>query len=410
MDFTTNGTLGKNSTVTNGYTGEVLSVAGKRGSTGIFTASGGDTTLYGDTFAANLNDAFIYDFTIGGTNALRFSGITEFNLGAGDDLLDLTVRPANAASAYTTNVTAYGGVGDDVIWGGDGRDTLYGDVSALSGQGGDDVVRGGGSSNTLYGDAYTIIEDGQGGDDQLSADGAPSRTTGEDMYGDAYSILAGGSGGDDMIYGASGNDLMKGDAYSLYGTGGNDQIWGYDGPDEMYGDAVYIYDGGVGGDDTLWGGDGRDTLRGDAVYLNTGSTAGDDELHGGAGNDTLYGEGDYLRTSVTGGNDILAGGAGNDALYGEAKTRDSGSIGGNDTFVFAPDGGVDTIHDFGFGDDVIDVTAWGFTGIDNLTIENNASASVTVRFDADNYVTVNHHAGQNLTLTADDFVFTAPLP
>ena len=153
MDFTTNGTLGKNSTVTNGYTGETFSVAGKRGSTGIFTASGGDTTLYGDTFAANLNDAFIYDFTIGGTNALRFSGITEFNLGAGDDLLDLTVRPANAASAYTTNVTAYGGVGDDVIWGGDGRDTLYGDVSALSGQGGDDVVRGGGSSNTLYGDA-----------------------------------------------------------------------------------------------------------------------------------------------------------------------------------------------------------------------------------------------------------------
>ena len=43
MDFTTNGTLGKNSTVTNGYTGETFSVAGKRGSTGIFTASGGDT-------------------------------------------------------------------------------------------------------------------------------------------------------------------------------------------------------------------------------------------------------------------------------------------------------------------------------------------------------------------------------
>jgi hypothetical protein len=39
MLFTTNGTLGRTSTATNPYTGETISLAGKRGSTGIFTAT-----------------------------------------------------------------------------------------------------------------------------------------------------------------------------------------------------------------------------------------------------------------------------------------------------------------------------------------------------------------------------------
>mgnify|MGYP001167335977 CR=1 FL=1 len=351
MDFTTNGTLGKNSTVTNGYTGETFSVAGKRGSTGIFTASGGDTTLYGDTFAANLNDAFIYDFTIGGTNALRFVGITLFDLGAGNDLLDLTVRPVNAASAYTTDVTAYGGAGDDVIWGGDGRDTLYGDVSELSGQGGDDVVRGGGSSNTLYGDAYDIATGGQGG---------------------------------------------------------NDLLYGGEGPDSLIGDAWFVYAGSVSGDDELHGGDGNDYLYGDAYRAYDDASFGDDVLKGGDGNDDIQGDAYFFSSDSQGGDDILEGGPGNDKFWGDAQSRPAGSTGGADTFVFGPDSGADTIYDFGFGADVIDVSQWGFIELGDLTIQGNGSSAVTVGFDADNYVTVVHHDGQSLTLTASDFIFADP--
>jgi len=76
--------------------------------------------------------------------------------------------------------------------------------------------------------------------------------------------------------------------------------------------------------------------------------------------------------------------------------------------VFGPDSGVDNIFDFGFGAGRIDVSQWGFTDLADLTIVANGTASVEVRFDAANYVTVNQHAGLGLTLTVDDFVFAQP--
>jgi Ca2+-binding RTX toxin-like protein len=74
---------------------------------------------------------------------------------------------------------------------------------------------------------------------------------------------------------------------------------------------------------------------------------GNDVLIGGADADSLYG-GD--------GDDVIAGGAGADDLYGEA---------GADTFKFdtALDGSQDTIHAFGTGADVIQLSTAIFKGL-----------------------------------------------
>jgi Ca2+-binding RTX toxin-like protein len=83
--------------------------------------------------------------------------------------------------------------------------------------------------------------------------------------------------------------------------------------------------------DLMFGGNLGDTLSGGK---------GDDLIIGGGGNDILTGDD---------GNDILWGGLGNDTLTGGN---------GNDTFVFSEAGtaNADTIKDYVFGQDVIDLS------------------------------------------------------
>lgn len=134
--------------------------------------------------------------------------------------------------------------GNDILYGGDGDDTIFG-------QGGDDELYGGAGNDMLYGGT---------GDDELY-----------------------GGSGDDTLYGGDGDD-------ELYGGSGNDTLYGGEGDD--------VLDGGSG-DDTLYGGPGDDQLYGgsgdDVLYAGTGN----DQLYGGAGNDILYGGS---------GNDYLYGG------------------------------------------------------------------------------------------------------
>ena len=119
----------------------------------------------------------------------------------------------------------HGHGGDDLLWGEDAVDHLYGGL-------GNDTVDGGEGSDSIWGD-----------------DGADR--------------LIGGAGVD-SIRGGVGNDWISGDdtGDSLFGEAGNDSL-----------------DGGAG-PDTLRGGDGADILDGDSS---------NDSLHGDAGNDTLTG-------------------------------------------------------------------------------------------------------------------------
>ncbi|MBS7539557.1 hypothetical protein, partial [Ancylobacter lacus] len=95
MNFTRSGKFTRTSTTTNTTTNETLSTYGYYGSSVIYTA---------DSFkilsGSDANEAFIYDLTLSGTNALRFSGFMLFDAGGGDDIMDFTVRPANAGHEY----------------------------------------------------------------------------------------------------------------------------------------------------------------------------------------------------------------------------------------------------------------------------------------------------------------------
>jgi hypothetical protein len=156
--FTTKGAFGTSAKVTNPDTGETYSLAGKRGSSLTFTGTGTNDRwddgnwLYGDQHATNKNDAIVYDLILNGdtTHWKHLSGITYFSLGEGNNVLDLTARAGHAA--YSWNVTAYGGSGDDVLWAGTGNATL-------SGEAGNDNLSGGARNDWL---------DSLSGDDRLS--------------------------------------------------------------------------------------------------------------------------------------------------------------------------------------------------------------------------------------------------
>lgn len=143
-----------------------------------------------------------------------------------------------------------------------------------------------------------------------------------------------GRGGDDLVSGGDGDDR-------LFGGAGRDVLFGETGADAL--------DGG-GGSDRLFGGSGGDTLVGDG---------GGDLFFGGAGADALDG-GD--------GDDLLDGGAGADLLRGGF---------GADRFVFEPgEAGGDRIEDFQFGQDRIDLSAFGFSGFGDLVLRQNFSETV----------------------------------
>lgn len=348
MKFKTGGAYGASSTITHPGTDETVSLDGKVGSSKIFEATD-DTLLEGDYDASNPNDAIIYDLTLSGSNALRFEGFTTFDLGKGDDVLDLTVRPANADDAYDLDVFALAGEGDDIVWSGTGNDAIGGDVETL--------------------------EDGDiGGDDWLTGG------RGDDLVlGDSDTIEKGSRGGDDRVEGGPGDDILVGEGNTLRGVGGADTIRGGDGTDVLVGDGLVTE--GKGGNDTLAGGDGADTLIGDGATLGPKARGGDDTLRGGAGDDILIGDG---------------------GLSGEEGSDPSG---GDDLFVFGPDAGRDIILDFGFGEDEIDVRDLGIEEFDDLDIEGNGTESVEIAFDEDNSVVVSNFDATSIRLTEDDFLF-----
>lgn len=179
-----------------------------------------------------------------------------------------------------------------------------------------------------------------------------------------------GTGADDRLVGAAGGD-------TLHGKGGNDLLIGLAGADILAGgagiDTASYEDSDTGVEVSLASGEGQDghaegdTLSGienligsiDADFLQ--GDAGSNVIQGGAGEDKLMGDAgnDVLMGGF--GDDILDGGIGIDALLGEA---------GADTFVIGPGSGsdLDVIADFNPGEDVIDLTEFGLSGMSDLSI------------------------------------------
>ena len=113
---------------------------------------------------------------------------------------------------------------------------------------------------------------------------------------------------------------------------------------------------------------------------------GDDILKGGAGADTLEGNS---------GDDMLEGGAG-------ADTMDGGI--GVDTFVFASGHGTDTITDFRNGQDLVDISAFGLSDLDDLALASVADG-VAIDLAAHGGGTILLEGFDIANLDATDFLF-----
>ncbi|MGE0307816.1 MAG: Calx-beta domain-containing protein, partial [Acidimicrobiia bacterium] len=159
---------------------------------------------------------------------------------------------------------------------------------------------------------------GSNGNNSLSGTGDTAEVFGGDDGNDTINA----NGGDDFAYGGDGNDSMS-------GGNGNDVMSGGSGSDTL--------DGG-NGDDNLAGNDGSDRLFGGD---------GDDTLDGGSSSDTLQGGA---------GADLLTGGGSSDNFVYTAASDSTLSL-------------MDVITDFNgggeFGDDNIDISAFGFDGESN---------------------------------------------
>ena len=171
-----------------------------------------------------------------------------------------------------------GGIGNDVVNGGAGLDQLIGDVGndKLNGGDGNDTLEGGVGTDLMAGgkgdDVYLVLDAGDKvtelanqGQDQVQS--LISYALGTNV--EALTLVGGTKGtGNTLNNDIIGNILDN----TLDGAGGNDFLDGGDGNDSLL--------GGVGGDG-LQGGSGNDTLRGGA---------GDDFITGGFGNDVIFGE------------------------------------------------------------------------------------------------------------------------
>ena len=296
------------------------------GGAGDDTISGGNDQdhLYGGDGNDALYGGVGIDTLEGGDgNDLLVGGLNNYDIldgGAGDDILWGGTGARNGAS--TVDLT--GGDGNDVIhdgsfgnliWGGNGDDTVYGLGSEIYLQAGNDSYFG---SPIALGDVVY----GGTGDDTFHGDKQP-----EHLYGDSGDDLIFGGGGDDFLYGGTGNDVVDGGA-------GDDLMEGGGGVDTAsYVDAaagVVVSLELQGGDqDTvgagvdslteftnLTGSNFDDVLIGDGADNSLTGGSGADQIVGRDGVDSLYGgaDADYLYGGV--GADLVYGGAGNDALYG----------------------------------------------------------------------------------------------
>ena len=274
----------------------------------------------------------------------------------------ITIKSSNQAEvvlATDQDNLIFTYAGDDEVIGREGNDKVFsgGGSDTVTGAKGDDSLYGGAGEDTLY-----------GGDDDDS------------LFGGADDDYLDGGNGTDRLFGSGGNDTI---------LGGNDDdfVVGGDGADLLYGDIdANPYSGnatshdrvsGNNGNDTIYGGEGND-------YLIGGND--DDLVEGGYGNDTLIGNS---------GNDTLRGGDGSDRMFGG---------GGSDTFVFdgADANEKDYIFGFEFNSDLIDISAIGFTSINQLTITQRGAHTDISYSDWFEITLASRDAS---LLDANDFVF-----
>jgi Ca2+-binding RTX toxin-like protein len=331
-----------------------------------------DTYTFGDGIAIN-SDA---------NKDIVHTAVETFvvTLSDGNDIFSGAGNAATGATAFTANLTVYGGAGNDSLRGGDGDDIYHGGD-------GDDTFPGGTAD-----DGSDTMNGGAGTGDLADYSGRSIAVT--------VTIENTGNDGE-----GSEADNVRTDVENLKGGTAGDTLTGST--------SANVISGGNGGD-TIAGGDGIDTLNGEAGddTFNEGSASnGADVMNGGAGIDTVSyasrtmavtvnmnanaddgesGEGDKVVNDVENAN----GGAGMDALTGStsANILDGGAQidtinGGDGNDTLRGGAGADILNG-GNGDDTFDEgsatnngdTMTGGAGIDLVNYSARTNA-VTIVMD-----------------------------
>ncbi len=177
-----------------------------------------------------------------------------------------------------------------------------------------------------------------------------------------------GDDGRDYFYTGRGDDFVS-------GKGGNDFI--------LLGS----------GDDVGLGGDGRDLISGWRGDDHVDGGNGNDRVYGGSGDDTVKGGAGHDRLFGGSGDDMIEGGTGHDSIYGGR---------GADTFIFNEGDGRDKIRDFNTHQDQIDLSDYGFDGIEDLDISGNWFRTHIDLGDGDS---IDLSWVRASSLTEDNFIF-----
>lgn len=331
------------------------------------TAFNAEDDYYG---GLGIDTAVFTSSTYGGTFTIGSAGKAVIN-GVTIDLVAIeNVTGSRFADSVIGNTAAnliYGGDGNDTLTGGTGtaNDTLYGDggddaltdlfgvLSMFGGDGNDTFTLG----DSIVGAAGTRITGGAGDLDEVIVSSSQNWTinlaTGQILEGlDTHAIT-----GIEAATGGNGNDTLVGDggANNLTGGAGNDSVTGGNGID------------------TLKGGDGNDTVSGGGGddLISQGSALDTDVLNGDVGSDTLTLTGSFgfsvqangTAFAISGqssftysGFEVLNGSAQDDYIE-EGGTLDVISgMGGADVIVDNGTNGLGDIFDGGFGIDTLDLS------------------------------------------------------
>ena len=98
-------------------------------------------------------------------------------------------------------------------------------------------------------------------------------------------------------------------------------------------------------------------------------TNASESIYGTSSHDVIYGFGGHDRLVGGYGNDYLYGGSGDDDLYGGSGINTLWGGGGDDWFIMSArssSSSADLIADFEFGNDAIDVSAWGVSDFSQI--------------------------------------------
>jgi Ca2+-binding RTX toxin-like protein len=266
------------------------------------------------------------------------------------------------------------------------------------------------AGTTVTGSGWNETLSGSDGNDQISALGGNDTV----HAGRGDDTISGGTGNDRLL-GGIGNDTMDGGTGSdtMIGGGGND-TYVVDAATDVITEAVdagndtvrtslasYVLTATL--ENLFYTGSGNFTGTGSVADNVIGGGTGNDTLVGGAGSDTLLGALGNDKLNGGAGADLLVGGAGNDTLTGGDASVD--------TFRFssADGGGTAFITDFHRGEDLLDVSGLGVTGLAEVLshASTNAQGNLVLWLAGESIVLQGVKAS---LLTEDDFVFATAMP